>query len=79
MTAWNEEEMARIYRHQVAMFRRIPFLQGTVAWILMDFRSPRRLIPQLQDGFNRKGLISERGEKKQAFYVLRDFYASKRD
>ena len=78
-TAWTEEEMARIYRHQVAMFQRIPFLQGTIAWILMDFRSPRRPLALLQDGFNRKGLFSERGQKKLAFYVLRDYYLSKRD
>jgi len=75
-TAWTEEYQANIYRHQVAMFQRIPFLQGTVAWILMDFRSPRRPVPHIQDYFNRKGLYSIRGEKKQAFYILRDFYLS---
>jgi beta-glucuronidase len=76
-TAWTEENMAMIYRHQVAMFRRVPFLQGTIAWVLMDFRSPRREVPQIQDDFNRKGLISPRGDKKQAFYILRDFYREK--
>jgi beta-glucuronidase len=75
--AWTEENMAMIYRRQVAMFRRVPFLQGTIAWVLMDFRSPRRPLPHIQDGFNRKGLFSPRGEKKQAFYVLRDFYREK--
>ena len=73
-TAWTEEEQANIYRHQVKMFQRIPFLQGTVAWILVDFRSPRRPLAQVQEYFNRKGLYSERGEKKAAFFVLRDFY-----
>ncbi|HUA62832.1 MAG TPA: glycoside hydrolase family 2 TIM barrel-domain containing protein [Verrucomicrobiae bacterium] len=76
-TAWTEENMAMIYRKQVAMFKRIPFLQGTSAWVLMDFRSPRRLTPQIQDGFNRKGLFSPQGQKKLAFYVLRDFYREK--
>ena len=76
-TAWTEENMAMIYRRQVAMFKRVPFLRGTSPWVLMDFRSPRRPVPQIQDGFNRKGLVSPNGEKKLAFYILRDFYREK--
>ncbi len=56
------------------MLARIPFLRGATPWILMDFRSPRRQLPKIQDFFNRKGLISERGEKKKAFFVLQRFY-----
>jgi len=74
LTAWTEEFQANVYRHQVAMFKRIPFLTGTVPWILMDFRSPRRQLPGIQDFFNRKGLVSDRGNKKLAFYVMRDYY-----
>jgi beta-glucuronidase len=44
-------------------------------WILVDFRSPRRPLPEIQDGWNRKGLVSSTGEKKQAFSVLQSFYA----
>jgi beta-glucuronidase len=40
----------------------------------MDFRSPTRNIPKLQDGFNRKGLISEDGKKKEAFYLFQKTY-----
>ena len=43
-------------------------------WVLMDFRSPRRLLPGMQDYYNRKGLISNQGQHKQAFYVLQKFY-----
>jgi len=43
-------------------------------WLLMDFRSPRRPLAGIQDFHNRKGLISDRGERKQAFYVLQKFY-----
>jgi beta-glucuronidase len=43
-------------------------------WILVDFKSPRRNLPVIQDGWNRKGLISDQGYKKQAFYVLKEFY-----
>ena len=60
----------------MAMLQRIPFLQGMAAWILMDFRCPRRFLTGIQDGYNRKGLVSDRGEKKQAFFVLREFYES---
>jgi beta-glucuronidase len=72
---WTEEYQARLYRHQGPMLARIPFLAGTSPWILKDFRSPRRPLPDIQDYFNRKGLLSERGEKKMAFYVLQAFYA----
>jgi beta-glucuronidase len=75
-TAWTEEYQANVYRHQLGMLERIPFLQGMSPWILMDFRSPRRFLSGIQDGFNRKGLISDRGEKKLAFSVLREFYQS---
>jgi len=36
--------------------------------------SPRRTLPGIEDYFNRKGLISDRGEKKRAFFVLQGFY-----
>ena len=71
---WSEENQEEIYRHQIAALRKIPFLRGTSPWILKDFRSPHRNLPGLQDGYNRKGLISENGERKKAFYVLQNFY-----
>ena len=43
----------------------------------MDFRSPRRVLPEIQGGWNRKGLISEDGKKKKAFYILQTFYKNK--
>jgi len=74
LTRWTEEYQASVYRHHVEMLKRIPFLRGTAPWILTDFRSPRRTLPGIQDYWNRKGLISDRGVKKQAFQVLREFY-----
>ena len=38
---------------------------------------PRRPLAGVQDGYNRKGLLSEKGEPKQAFFVLRDYYRGK--
>jgi beta-glucuronidase len=43
-------------------------------WVLMDFHSPRRPLAGVQDFYNRKGLISDRGQRKQAFYSLQKFY-----
>lgn len=74
---WTEESQANIYRHQLGMLQTIPQLCGLSPWILMDFRSPARNLPGLQDGFNRKGLISEIGEKKLAFSVLEEAYRTR--
>ncbi len=71
---WTEEYQASIFKHQLVMLNRIPQLRGMSPWILMDFRSPVRLLPGIQDGFNRKGLISDQGEKKQAFFILQKAY-----
>lgn len=74
---FSEEYQANLYRHQMVMLNNIPQLRGMSPWILMDFRSPRRALPGLQDYFNRKGLVSDQGEKKQSFYVLQKAYRDK--
>jgi len=74
---WTEEYQADVFRHQLGMLNRIPQLRGMSPWVLMDFRSPRRPLPGIQDGFNRKGLISDQGEKKEAFFVLQKAYVEK--
>ena len=56
------------------MLKGIGQLRGMSPWVLMDFRSPRRPMPGIQDYFNRKGLISDQGEKKEAFYILQKAY-----
>ena len=33
-----------------------------------------RVLPGIQDGYNRKGVVSEEGERKLAYDVLADFY-----
>jgi len=73
-TRFSEEYQANLYEHQLKMLRRIPSLAGMSPWVLMDFRSPRRPLAGIQDYHNRKGLISDRGQRKQAFYVLQKFY-----
>ncbi|WP_166965779.1 glycoside hydrolase family 2 protein [Yeosuana marina] len=71
---WTEEYQADVYKKNIEMMRNIKFLAGLSPWILMDFRSSRRPLRRIQDDFNRKGLISEQGMKKQAFYILKDYY-----
>lgn len=71
---FTEEYQEDFYVHQINMLKKIPFLRGVTPWILVDFRSPRRPLPYIQDYWNRKGLISERGEKKKAYYVLKKYY-----
>jgi beta-glucuronidase len=76
-TRFTEEYQANVFDHQLAMWQRVPQLAGMSPWLLMDFRSPRRPLPGIQDYFNRKGLISDQGQRKQAFYVLQRFYKQK--
>jgi len=76
-TRWTEEYQQSLYENQIKMLTGIPGLRGTTPWILCDFRSPRRQHPVFEGGWNRKGMISETGERKQAFAVLADYYARK--
>lgn len=79
---WTEEFQAALYRAHVRMIdaNRSDTQAGAVAgmspWILKDFRAPVRVLPGIQDGYNRKGLVSEEGERKQAFAVLAEYYAA---
>ena len=74
---WTEEFQENLYRENCAMLDKIEGLAGTTPWILKDFRSPRRVLPDVQDYYNRKGLFSDKGEKKKAFYVLKQWYEGK--
>jgi beta-glucuronidase len=71
---WTEEFQANIYRNQLIMLNKIPQLRGMSPWVLMDFRSPMRVLPGIQDDFNRKGLVAPDGSKKEAFFVLQKAY-----
>jgi beta-glucuronidase len=77
LTRWTEEYQEDVYVQTLKMLEGIEQLQGFSPWILVDFKSPRRVLPKIQDGYNRKGLISEDGQKKKAFYVLKNFYDAK--
>ena len=74
---WTEEFQENLYIENIAMLDKIDGLAGTTPWILKDFRSPRRVLNEIQDYYNRKGLFSDEGEKKKAFYILKEWYDKK--
>lgn len=76
-SSWSEDYQAKLYRDNIRMFENIPNLCGVSPWILFDFRSPFRFHPANQDGWNRKGLVSDQGMRKKAWYIMRDYYRSK--
>lgn len=73
-TRWSEEYQDTLYRNQFRMLDAIPGLRGLTPWVLVDFRSPRRQHPYYQEGWNRKGLVSDDGKKKMAFWTLKRHY-----
>ncbi len=75
-SGWSEDYQEEIYKDQVKLLKNVPGLCGTFPWLLVDYRSPGRMHPVFQNGWNRKGLISDHGEKKQAWYILKAYYDS---
>ena len=74
---WTEEFQENLYQQNLLMLDKIEGLAGTTPWVLKDFRSPRRVLNGIQDYYNMKGLYSDQGERKKAFYVLKDWYSRK--
>lgn len=74
---WTEEMQQAIYEANIRMFSRIDGLCGTCPWVLTDFRSSRRPLAGVQDGYNRKGLFAPDGTRKLALESMRHFYETK--
>lgn len=79
LTRWTEDYQSYYFRETIEMIEKIPSLRGLSPWILNDFLSPQRVFPYIQDNFLRKGLVSDRGEKKEAFYILKSYYQMKKE
>ncbi len=75
---WTEEYQEELYIRNLEMLDQIDGLSGLSPWILVDFLSPRRQLPGIQDWYNRKGLVSSWGEKKKAYKVMQYFYEKKK-
>ncbi len=76
---WTEEYQEYLYQQNLKMIEKIPNIRGMSPWILADFRSPKRQLAFIQDGYNRKGLISNNGIKKKAFFTLQEFYTKNKE
>jgi beta-glucuronidase len=76
---WSEDYQAAVYRQNLEMFHNIPNLRGTAPWVLFDFRSPYRCHQTYQNGWNRKGLVSDKGQRKTAWQVMKTFYDSRKE
>lgn len=75
LTRFSEEYQEWYFKEQVAMFKRMPAnFVGLSPWVMADFRSPKRNNPLYQEGWNRKGLYDDKGNKKKAFYILQNYY-----
>lgn len=76
---FSEEFQQWYYEEQIRMFKnQFPdSFSGLAPWVLNDFRSPKRNNPVYQEGWNRKGLVDEKGNKKKAFFTLMNYYQEK--
>ena len=75
-SSWSEDYQTQLYLDNLKMFSHIPNLRGISPWILFDFRSPFRFHPNQGGEWNRKGLVSDQGYRKKAWYIIRDYYSS---
>ena len=76
-SSWSEEYQAKLYQDNITMFGNIPNLRGVSPWVLFDFRSPFRFHPTNQEDWNRKGLVSDQGMRKKAWYIMKAYYDNK--
>lgn len=74
---WTEEYQEQIYIDQIELFKTVPNLVGVCPWLLYDYRSLGRMNQVYQKGYNRKGLLSDKGKKKKAWYVMKKYYEEK--
>jgi len=65
VTSGTVDIKSHIHHHKLDLLNQIPRLNGMSPWLLMVFRYPKRPLAGIQDGYNRKGLISEHGQKKR--------------
>lgn len=76
-SSWSEDYQAQLYKDNLQMFEHIPNLRGISPWVLFDFRSPFRFHPNQGGEWNRKGLVSDQGQRKKAWFIMHDYYEQK--
>ena len=73
-TRWSEEFQANVYRQQLTDAARRGESARHVSVGPGRFPFAPSRIPGIQDFYNRKGLISDQGQKKQAYYIMQKAY-----
>lgn len=73
-SSWSEDYQEALFKDNLEMFKHIPNLRGISPWVLFDFRSPFRFHPTNQEEWNRKGLVSDQGYRKKAWYIMKEYY-----
>jgi beta-glucuronidase len=68
---FSEEKQASILSESIRTFNSKDYIAGWIIWIYRDFRSPMRM-NQYQQGFNRKGIVSDKNESKLIIKVIRN-------
>jgi beta-glucuronidase len=66
---FSEDKQASIIADQIRTLNAKPYVAAWFIWIYRDFRSPLRT-NQYQQGFNRKGLVSDANEQKLVARVM---------
>ncbi|HEY5689058.1 MAG TPA: glycoside hydrolase family 2 TIM barrel-domain containing protein [Yeosuana sp.] len=74
-SSWSEEYQEQNYKNNLTLQKNIKNLCGIAPWVLFDFRSPNRFHQRNQEGWNRKGLVSDQGQRKKAWYVIKEYYS----
>jgi beta-glucuronidase len=73
---WSEELQATVLAESLERADRLAWVVASTPAVLKDFRSPKRILPGVEDGFDRSGLTSDRGLRKAGFDVVRQHYRS---
>lgn len=76
-SSWSEVYQEKLYKDHIEMFEGIPNLCGVSPWVMIDFRSPYRLHQRNQQEWNRKGIISDKGLYKKAWFVMHEYYTNR--
>ncbi len=73
---WNTQRDSLLYYEGTIWYRRLFDDPREGPGSRLFVWSPHRVLPGVQDGWNRKGVVSDRGQRKQAFFVLQEWYRS---
>jgi beta-glucuronidase len=68
-TKFSEEKQLHVLDYSIRTFNAKEYLAGWFIWIYRDFRSFLRQ-NEYQQGFNRKGIVSEKNEKKLIYHRI---------